>query len=154
MICIDFLNEQLSEFDNVSKTNSENARSGWEKRRKDATALQPHSDPNAIREEKRIEDEIKVYDTNTAADTATNKSEAFMQRLIPYVDTYGKDMMREFFNYWTEKNEGGKKMRFEMQKVFDVSRRLSTWSERAKNNKFNTNGKPTYKTVNEQINNL
>ena len=98
---------------------------------------------------------VIVNDTiNTAADTATNKSEAFMQRLIPYVDTYGKDMMREFFNYWTEKNEGGKKMRFEMQKVFDVSRRLSTWSERAKNNKFNTNGKPTYKTVNEQINNL
>src|SRR5688572_3655904 len=53
MICIDFLNEQLSEFENLSKTNSENARSGWEKRRNNAVALQSDSDPNASREEKR-----------------------------------------------------------------------------------------------------
>jgi hypothetical protein len=52
-ICIDFLNEQLSEFDNVSKTNSENARLGWEKRRKEAIAMRPHTDPNAIRGEER-----------------------------------------------------------------------------------------------------
>lgn len=54
-ICIDFLNEQLSEFENTSKTNSENARIGWEKRRKNATAKPSHSDLNAIREEKRRE---------------------------------------------------------------------------------------------------
>lgn len=52
-ICIDFLNEQLSGFENTSKTNSENARSGWLKRNKNATAMRPHSDPNAIREEER-----------------------------------------------------------------------------------------------------
>lgn len=58
-ICIDFLNEQLEEFDNVSKTNSENARLGWEKRRKEATVKRPHSDPNAIREEKRKGNKIR-----------------------------------------------------------------------------------------------
>lgn len=58
-ICIDFLNEQLSEFHNASNTNSKNALSGWEKRRKNATALPSHSDPNAIREEKRREEEIR-----------------------------------------------------------------------------------------------
>jgi len=56
MICIDFLNEQLAEFSNVSKTNSENARLGWEKRRKEATVMRPHSEPNAIREEDRREE--------------------------------------------------------------------------------------------------
>ena len=34
MICIDFLNEQLGEFENTSSQNSKNAREGWEKRRK------------------------------------------------------------------------------------------------------------------------
>lgn len=33
----------------------------------------------------------------------------------------------KFKNYWTEKNPGGKKERWEMQKVFDPSRRLGTW---------------------------
>lgn len=56
MICIDFLNEQLVEFENTSLVNSKNARDGWEKRRKNATALQPQSERNAIREEKRRQD--------------------------------------------------------------------------------------------------
>lgn len=60
MICIDFLNEQLAEFNNVSAVNAENARLGWEKRRNKATAKRPQSEPNAIREEKRREEEIRV----------------------------------------------------------------------------------------------
>ena len=59
LICIDFLNEQLSDFENVSKTNSENARIGWEKRRNKGKVMRPQSDRNAIREEKRREEKIK-----------------------------------------------------------------------------------------------
>jgi hypothetical protein len=61
-ICIHFLNEQLLEFENTSTQNSENARKGWEKRRKDkpnASALNPQSNRNAIREEKIREDKTK-----------------------------------------------------------------------------------------------
>lgn len=65
-ICIDFLNEQLSGFENTSKTNSENARLGWLKRKNNATAMRPHSDPNAIREDKRREEKRKEDETNTA----------------------------------------------------------------------------------------
>ncbi len=63
MICIDFLNEQLSEFEDTSKQNSKNARDGWETRRqkqKNATASIPQSDriANAMPEEKRREEHI------------------------------------------------------------------------------------------------
>jgi hypothetical protein len=58
-ICIDFLNEQLSGFASISEINSKNAREGWEKRRKDATPLPTHSEPNAIREDKKKEEEKK-----------------------------------------------------------------------------------------------
>lgn len=58
-ICIDFLNEQLVGFENLSSTNSENARIGWEKRRKNATALRPQSESNAIREDNSKEDKNK-----------------------------------------------------------------------------------------------
>lgn len=49
---------------------------------------------------------------------------------------YTNAMLYEFFNYWTEKNENGKKMRFEMQKVFDVKKRLATWHKRATERTF------------------
>lgn len=64
MICIDFLNEQLQEFDDVSKKASESAKARWEKHRKNkalsdrnAIALKSLCDDDAIREEKRREEE-------------------------------------------------------------------------------------------------
>ena len=48
--------------------------------------------------------------------------------------------LRKFFDYWTEKNENGKKMRFEKDKVFDIKRRLATWASRDKEYKFKTKG--------------
>lgn len=37
-----------------------------------------------------------------------------------------------FISHWTEKNPKGKKMRFELQKVFDIEKRLRTWERNAK----------------------
>lgn len=68
-IFIKFLSEQLNEFDDLSKQNSKNAKEGWEKRRKqkdvsdrNATALNPQCENDAIREEKRRENKsIEKY---------------------------------------------------------------------------------------------
>ena len=51
-------------------------------------------------------------------------------------------MKDAFCNYWTESKTNGKKMRFEMQKTFDIARRLVTWSNNDFSNKI-VNGKPT-----------
>lgn len=65
-IFINFLSEQLNEFDDISKQNSKNAKEGWEKRRKqkeeserNATALISQCENDAIREEKIREEKIK-----------------------------------------------------------------------------------------------
>lgn len=164
MICIDFLNEQLDEFENNSKTNSENARLGWQKRRKNATAKQSQSDGNAIKgeeirgdkrkEEKKREENIIHEIAATKVATIEDRQKVFMEKLTPYLPDYSKEMLREFFDYWVEKNDGGRKMRFEMQKVFDIQRRLKTWS---KNNndgaRFNkTGGNGSGKTISDLIN--
>ena len=64
-IFIKFLSEQLNEFEDTSKQNSKNAKEGWEKRRKqkeeserNATALNPLCENDAIREDKIKEDKI------------------------------------------------------------------------------------------------
>ena len=67
MICIDFLNEQLAEFGNISEINSKNARDGWEKRRLNAAALRSDSEGNAIREEKKREDKKKKEKNSSTA---------------------------------------------------------------------------------------
>lgn len=61
---------------------------------------------------------------------------------------YPAGMLQSFFNYWSEKNANGRKMRFEMQKTFDVKRRLSTWANnenkfKFKNNSYGNTNDPT-----------
>jgi len=136
MICIDFLNEQLEEFENTSNTNSKNAREGWLKRRNKATPMPSHSDPNAIREdkirEKKKRKEKKKVDNEIGATKVATLEEReliFRNKVAEYLSEYSKETLRAFYDYWTEKNEGGAKMRFEMQKVFDLNRRLKTWKK-------------------------
>ena len=64
---------------------------------------------------------------------AETKRDEFIKALVPFMDKYGKEMVREFFDYWSETNTNGKKMRFEMEKTWDLDRRLSRWSK----NNFN-----------------
>lgn len=142
-ICIDFLNEQLAEFESTSKTNSENARLGWQKRNKNATALRKVCDPNAIRGEKRREEKRREEENiSSVAVPATIDERAliFRDKVAEFLPEYPKEMLRQFYDYWTEKNEGGRRLRFEMQKVFDLKRRLKTWSNNEKKRNYG-NGK-------------
>ena len=50
----------------------------------------------------------------------------------PYLTDYGKQTLNNFFLYWSEHNENGKKMRFEYSKnqPFNPARRLATWKQK------------------------
>ena len=45
-------------------------------------------------------------------------------------------MLRKFFDYWSEMNKSGTKMRFELERTWEVSKRLATWASRDNNFKF------------------
>ena len=45
-------------------------------------------------------------------------------KAVPMVDP---TLLEAFTDYWTEKNLNGKKMKFEMQKTFDIKKRLARW---------------------------
>jgi len=64
----------------------------------------------------------------------------FANLIVPYKDKYSRDMLLEFYDYWTEKNPSGRKMRFEKQKTFDIARRLSRWKQNDK--KWNEKRQP------------
>ena len=111
LICINFLNEQLLEFENTSNQNSKNAKDGWVKRRKikeleknknknNATALQTQSESDAIREEeiredKRREDkEIVLFKKETKFN--------FKNSLIEY--GFNKDLIDDWLKVRKAKN--------------------------------------------------
>jgi hypothetical protein len=58
-----------------------------------------------------------------------NRKLQFRDKLIPFLDEYGKDTLRDFYNYWTENSKDGLKFRMEAQKFFDIKRRLATWNK-------------------------
>lgn len=77
-----------------------------------------------------------------AAEAATSaRKEKFYASLVPFVDKYGKDMIREFFDYWSEMNRSKSKMRYEQQTTWELERRLKTWADREKVPKVNGNPK-------------
>jgi hypothetical protein len=74
-----------------------------------------------------------------AGATLQERETAFGESLNPFKETYGSDMLLDFFYYWTEPNKSKTKMKFEMEKTWDVVRRLRTWEKNQIN--WNRNGK-------------
>ncbi len=60
------------------------------------------------------------------------RKKAFGFSLKEFDKTYPKDMLTAFFRYWSEKNKSGTKMKWELEKTFELSLRLSNWAAREK----------------------
>jgi len=84
-------------------------------------------------------------DNDNVNDTVINKREAakaatqtrisnFKESLYPFTKskggTYENEMVKCFFDYWSELNKSGTKMRWELQQTFEISKRLATWEKR------------------------
>jgi hypothetical protein len=54
----------------------------------------------------------------------------FADALKPFLDEYGRELLNDFYFYWTEHGENDKKLRFEKEKTFGISQRLRTWHNR------------------------
>lgn len=77
--------------------------------------------PEEIRGEEIKEDKIKRL------------KDEFAQTLQPFKDKYPSDMLNAFYLYWTEPNKSMTKIKWQLEKTWDVSLRLSTWASRDKN---------------------
>lgn len=131
-IKIYFLDEQFENVLDKSEKARESVKKRWLKR--NATVLESNyeSDTNVLpsnyesnTEENRIEK--KIEEKNNIKDRKTS----FAISLEPYLELYNREMLNNFYMYWTEHGEKDKKMRFEKEKSFDVKLRLLNWSKRS-----------------------
>jgi len=90
--------------------------------------------------------ELKSNNNNLTIITKNNiiNRELEFKEIVFQVSDISKDVLNEFCDYWTEPNKSGTKMRFELQKTFDINRRLSRWSK-------NTWNKPQQTKVQKNI---
>lgn len=65
-----------------------------------------------------------------------NRKTEFGKLLKSFKKDFPQKEREKFFNYWTEHNPNGKKMRFEMAKnqPFNMGRRIGTWKSNNNNN--------------------
>lgn len=66
-------------------------------------------------------------------DDIEQRKQEFAEKLKPYLDKYGREMLNEFWLYWTEPTVGGKKLRYEREKAWDTERRLARWHNKNQN---------------------
>ena len=83
----------------------------------------------------------------TNNNTIDNRKLEFAHTLKDFNSIYSRDMLLDFYNYWTETNEGGKKFRREMQKTWNLSLRLKKWESNNKN--FNNKKNNTDERITE-----
>jgi hypothetical protein len=83
---------------------------------------------------KQEEEEYKnEKNSNIAVKKITSERiKIFYDSLVPFLERHGKERIKKFYDYWTEPNKSGTKMRFELEKTWELSRRLNTWESREK----------------------
>jgi DNA-binding PadR family transcriptional regulator len=82
-------------------------------------------------------------------DNVTNK---FLMEVFAFKELYSVEMLEAFVDYWTEPNKSKTKLRYELQKTFDIARRLKNWSKNE--SKFGTkknNVMDTWQSVRNDI---
>lgn len=97
------------------------------------------------------EDKPKKTKEEIAAATEKRKKK-FGQDLVPYVATYGKDMIRKFYDYWSETNKSKTRMRCETEKTWDLNLRLQNWARRNKDFGAKLSGTALHNSENKDYN--
>lgn len=74
----------------------------------------------------------------------------FTEDIRKYENLYPREMLNEFWSYWTERNKSRTKFRAELQKTWDTGRRLATWAKKDDNFNKNINNNGTNQQTNRK----
>ncbi|WP_091853598.1 hypothetical protein [Prevotella communis] len=122
--------ESVQQTSNQSPTNDQQTSTSKEGNIIDSSGEESNK-TNITRPKKTKED--------VAADTKKRMA-AFYNSLIPYVQIYGKEMVRNFYDWWSQTNKSGSRMRWEMEKTWVLEKRIRYWSRNEKSYSTKSNG--------------
>lgn len=126
---LDRLNQRCSK----SEKARESINKRWNKIKTDTNVLRSNEERNTIKERKEEESKVKdSKENNKIVVSVETRKQEFYKSLIPFLEKHSKEMVKAFYDYWSELNTSGKKMRWELQKTWETNLRLNTWSNREK----------------------
>ena len=116
-------NSNNNKYNNIKETNSINTIS--KEKRFSLTPQEPYQSsdgetPSPLNNQKENEQGFPPK-----SPTREEREQAFREQADKFIPEYGRKMIDAFCDYWTE--VGGKKMRFEKEKTWELKRRLQTW---------------------------
>lgn len=132
------LKRDLKNWEAFREKQRENGLKGGRPKNPPQTELNPNNPSLILETQKSLNVTVNdnVNGNVTANEIKKNNIEErklkFATSLIPFVETYGKQFIREFHDYWTEPNKQNRKMKFELRETWDLKLRLKTWENRQK----------------------
>ncbi len=112
------LKRDLQKYEGIRLKNKENALKRW-----NATASEP------MQVDTKNTDRDRVRDKDRVIESIEERKIKFYDAITEYVEEYPKQMLRDFFNYWSEHGEKDKKLRFEKEKTFGIKQRGKKWQD-------------------------
>lgn len=110
-------------------------------------AQQWHTEGTEGAQNKRKKEEKELKNDKKELEERTQE---FKDDVFSFEISYPSNMLTKFFDYWSELNKSQTKMRFELEKTWELPKRLKTWADREKTDKpksqghaqvYHTNGK-------------
>lgn len=79
-------------------------------------------------------------ENNTNQLSLISRKQKFEDEIRLFCFQYTEDTLNRFFIYWSEEDQKGNKMRFELQKTWNLEGRLNMWQKKSDEFKSNKNG--------------
>jgi len=135
----DTFNEKLLNYSEMYQIKKEKTRkkvSEWREKQantESVTCYVPVSNPPKVKVYKVKESKEEEEARKLEIENLKNKKETeFKNCVFEFAKKYPAEMLFIFCDYWTEMNRSKTKMRFELEKTFEISKRLATWASRDK----------------------
>jgi hypothetical protein len=80
--------------------------------------------------------EISAPDESKEAKIITYQGK-FYNLLADFVPEFDRNMVREFYDYWSEPNRSNTKIKYQLERTWDTKRRLQRWKRNNFNNDTN-----------------
>lgn len=108
-----------------------------ERKRKKDKEKTPPAPPIKEKENKEKDEKNHTHAERNFSAALDERKMAFLLDCERYIDSYGKQDIDDFFNYWSEEDGPKGKMRFEKERTWNTGKRLFAWA----NNEVSCNKK-------------
>ena len=99
-----------------------------ERKRKKDKEKTPPAPPIKEKENKEKDEKNKKHAERNFSAALDERKMAFLLDCEQYIDSYGKQDIDDFFNYWSEEDSPHGKMRFEKERTWNTAKRLYKWA--------------------------